>query len=123
MTCNHKLTTDQLLAKATRVFNRYIRNRDTGKVCISCGLFKTLQAGHFYSAGKYPGLRFDENNVHGQCLRCNHFMSGNLIEYEKHLRVRIGNEKVEALHFKASQFKRAKHKWNRFYLIEVINKC
>ena len=112
----------KLIAKAVLKFHAFIRKRDQGKPCISCGAYTTLQAGHFYSAGNYPALRFDEDNVHGQCKRCNYFLSGNLTEYEKNLRERIGNERVEALHLKAAQYKRQGFKWNRFYLLEVIDK-
>lgn len=111
-----------LIRKAVLVFHAYIRERDDGQPCISCGRYTTLQAGHFYSGGKYPGLRFDSDNVHGQCLQCNYYLSGNLIEYQKNLRLKIGDERVEVLHFKAAQFKRTGYKWNRFFLEEVIEK-
>lgn len=112
----------ELIWRAKDKFHAYIRKRDQDQPCISCGKYTTLQAGHFFSAGKYPGLRFDEDNVHGQCLRCNYFLSGNLINYETNLRNKIGDERVDDLKFKAAQFKRTGFKWNRFFLEEIIKK-
>jgi gamma-glutamylcyclotransferase (GGCT)/AIG2-like uncharacterized protein YtfP len=116
------LTIPKLIQKAVRKFHAYIRKRDAEKPCISCGRYHTLQAGHFYSAGNYPALRFDEDNVHGQCKKCNYFLSGNLTEYERNLRMRIGDDRVDQLHFNAAQYKRLGFKWNRFFLEEIIQK-
>ena len=51
------------------VFNAYIRERDSNEPCISCGTTKPVKydAGHYYSVGAYPNVRFDEDNVHKQC--------------------------------------------------------
>lgn len=115
-----KKTIPSLIAIAVRHFHAYIRNRDEGKPCISCGSYTTLQAGHFYSAGNYPALRFDPLNVHGQCKKCNYFLSGNLTEYEKNLKNRIQESELEELHQKADQYKRLGFKWDRFSLVEII---
>lgn len=82
------------------VFNLFIRLRDKNRVCISCGTNNNVQyhAGHFYSVGAYPNLRFNEDNVHKQCgNNCNKNLHGNLNEYAEHLPVRIGRERFEAL--------------------------
>jgi gamma-glutamylcyclotransferase (GGCT)/AIG2-like uncharacterized protein YtfP len=82
-----------------QVFNQYIRLRDQGKGCISCG--KQLQgkydAGHYFSVGSYPNLRFNESNVHGQCVGCNQHKHGNLLEYAIGIEKRIGKSKLEEL--------------------------
>lgn len=92
-------TRTEYLRELQQVFNQYIRLRDRGKPCISCG--KTLQgkydAGHYYSVGSYPNLRFHEDNVHGQCVECNQHKHGNLIEYGINLPKRIGPKRVQAL--------------------------
>ena len=116
-----KYSVPQLKDKATLYFNRYIRKRDADKPCISCGNVSE-QAGHFYSGGHYSGLKFSEDNVHGQCKRCNYFLSGNLNEYRKNLIQRIGIERVEKLDEIASTYKRIGWKWDRFNLIEIIEK-
>ena len=117
-----KYTVNQLISRATTVFNRFIRNRDRDESCISCGNFTTLQAGHYYSAGRFPALRFNENNVHGQCLKCNYYESGNLINYRKNLIHKIGIEEVEKLDRVAEQSKQNQFKWDALYLIEIIEK-
>lgn len=82
-----------------KIFNKYIRLRDKDEPCISCGKPKGggEQAGHYRSVGGNPELRFDENNVHGQCIRCNMHLHGNLIEYRKGLIDRVGLHVVEWL--------------------------
>jgi len=117
-----KYTVNQLISKATTVFNRFIRNRDHDESCISCGNFTTLQAGHYYSAGRFPALRFNENNVHGQCMKCNYYESGNLINYRKNLIHKIGIDEVEKLDRVAEQSKQNQFKWDALYLIEIIEK-
>ena len=78
------------------VFNKFIRLRDINKGCISCNkpLNTKFDAGHFYSTGSYPELRFHEDNVHGQCVHCNQHKHGNLLEYNIKIVDRIGNESL-----------------------------
>jgi len=117
-----KYSVPKLLKKATLLFNKMIRGRDAGQPCISCGKYTTLQAGHFYSGGHYSGLKFNPDNVHGQCVRCNMYLSGNLNEYRKNLIKRIGKERVEKLDEISETYKRIGWKWERFGLIEIIEK-
>jgi hypothetical protein len=116
-----KKTVPQLLKKATDVFNAYIRKRDEEQSCISCGKYCKLQAGHFYSAGHYSSLRFNEDNVNGQCKRCNYYLSANLNNYRINLEKKIGKERLEKLDQIAAQYKRTRFKWDRFSLIEIID--
>ena len=81
-----------------------------------------MHAGHKYSAGQHPITRFDEDNVHGQCIHCNTYLHGNLEDYRKNLINKIGIEKVEELDFKVSFAKRNGFKWDRLALIEIIEK-
>jgi hypothetical protein len=87
------------LNELQKIFNTYIRERDKLKGCISCGAeFKSkFDAGHFFSVGAYPNLRFNLNNVHGQCVHCNQHKHGNISEYSIRLPERIGIEKFEKL--------------------------
>lgn len=114
-----KSTLPALIKKATKHFNAYIRERDDRQPCISCGAWTYLQAGHFYSAGSVPRLRFNEDNVHGQCMPCNYFASGNIHKYRVGLIKRIGLERVEELD-RLSTLKG--FKWNRWELIAIIEK-
>ena len=44
--------------------------------------------------GSAPHLRFIQNQVHKQCVKCNRFLSGNVAEYRKGLIRKIGIDKV-----------------------------
>jgi hypothetical protein len=82
------------------VFNTYIRERDKDLPCISCGKPQPydLAAGHFYAAGNYSFLRFNELNVHGQCnAHCNMHLSGNPHEYRKNITKRITQNQLDWL--------------------------
>ena len=81
---------------AVREFNKYIRLRDQGLACISCGAppgtYK-LTAGHFITAGSCSALRFDERNCHGQCWwNCNRNKSGNITGYRLGILERFGEK-------------------------------
>ena len=76
---------------AQAMFNKFIRLRDKGLSCISCGIkIAKWDAGHFKSIGGYPELRFRENNCHKQCAQCNSNKSGNIHEMRKGMIARIG---------------------------------
>jgi hypothetical protein len=93
------------LAKAKKALHEYIRTRDEGKTCISCDtvllragrLGGDYDAGHFRAVGSAKHLEFVENNIHGQCKRCNDFLKGNRDGYEIGLQRRFNAEYVEAL--------------------------
>lgn len=116
-----KRTLGNLVVEAQRHFNAYIRSRDLGRECISCGGWHKLEAGHFYSAGKYQALRFDETNVHGQCRSCNYFKSGNLLEYRKRIINRISTEQLKRLDEVAAITMRG-YKLERIFVISIILK-
>ena len=92
---------------AQRAFNAYIRERDQGKPCISCGrndgevraqaVGGTWDCGHYRSVGASPELRFEPLNAHRQCKRCNRDMSGRVVDYRINLVDRIGQEAVDWL--------------------------
>jgi hypothetical protein len=87
------------LAEAQAEFNGYIRERDRGLPCISCGAISPMRwdAGHYRSVGAASHLRFTEANVACQCSKCNVHLSGNLVMYRLGLIERIGLDAVEAL--------------------------
>jgi len=83
---------------AERHCNAYIRARDPD-VCISCGVTHSSawQAGHFISVGSNSTLRYNEDNIHKQCVQCNLFKGSNATQYRIGLVAKIGIERVEAL--------------------------
>jgi hypothetical protein len=94
------LTQKDYLKMAQIVFNAYVRKRDEGKGCISCGTSlkgRKYDAGHLFTVGAFPNLRFYEDNVHGQCVPCNQHKHGNVAEYMIRLEKRIGKERFEKL--------------------------
>jgi len=93
-------TKGQYMREAQTAFNAWVRARDAGLPCISCGTTADVQyaAGHFKPSGSNPALRYEPLNVHLQCNRnCNMAKSGNLGPYRAELIKRIGIEKVEWL--------------------------
>lgn len=112
-----KYSPSELKALAQKYYNRFIRERDKDEKCISCKIGAPAQAGHFYSAGHYQSLRFNEDNCHGQCVRCNYFLSGNQIHYRPNLEKKIGKDRLLALDEQA--IKKA-YKFDRFTLINLI---
>lgn len=92
----------QLLREAQRAFNEYIRERDYGLPCISCGRearnehlhSNQWDASHYRSVGAAPHLRFTETNCHKSCKHCNQWLSGNIVDYRINLCARIGENMV-----------------------------
>ena len=91
-------TNSDYVKELQTVVNRWVRLRDEGLDCISCGNpAKKENAGHYRSAGGNPELRFEPLNVHLQCEHCNTYLHGNLINYRINLIKKIGIRKVEWL--------------------------
>lgn len=82
-----------------RVFNDYIRARDEGQGCISCGSTTAISyhAGHFRTVKAATQLRFNEDNCNLQCAACNTHHSGNIGPYRINLIAKIGLQRVLAL--------------------------
>ena len=93
--------------EAQVAFNRYVRWRDFGKECASCGCIlswsgnyltgSAVDASHYRSRGAASQHRFNVFNVHAACTRCNRQLSGNAVEFRIRLVQRIGLERVERL--------------------------
>lgn len=98
-----------------QLVNRYVRQRD-GNFCISCNkeVQGKIDAGHMFSVGNYPSVRFDLRNINSQCIRCNQYNGGSLLEYRKYLIKKIGISDFEDLELKAHQ--------NRQYSIPELKK-
>lgn len=87
------------LREAQTAFNTYIRARDEGRPCISCGRHHQgqIHAGHYRTTKAASSVRFNAFNVHAQCQPCNTHLSGNVIEYRKSLIKKYGAEIVERI--------------------------
>lgn len=97
-------TKPQLVKLAQTAFNAFVRARDAGKPCISCGkplhgpqVGGAFDCGHYRSVGSAPHMRFVEDNAHGQCKHCNSHLAGNHVAYRQGLIARIGLQAVERI--------------------------
>jgi hypothetical protein len=110
-------TLQDWLKEAQTIFNKYIRLRDMGLVCISCQQPpKKKNCGHYFSSGGHSNVRFDEDNCHLQCEHCNTYLSGNLLNYQIGIQKRIGAQKLLELQERAHLTK----KWTIDELKEII---
>ena len=113
-------TIGKLKKELQPIFNEHIRLRDDGRPCISCGSYSKLQAGHFFAVGGYDGLRFNEDNVHGECSRCNCWDESHLITYADNLKIKIGEMDYNDLKQAAADYKMNGYKFSRGELLELI---
>ena len=94
-------TKAQWTREAQASVNKYIRARDKGRPCVSCGKPDNGQhqrhASHFRSVGACSSLRFNTWNIHASCMQCNSILSGNLIEYRIRLKDKVGAGRVDWL--------------------------
>jgi 5-methylcytosine-specific restriction endonuclease McrA len=80
-------------------------------ICVTCGStkhYKEMHAGHFIHASKGSLVSYDKRNINVQCVKCNTYKGGNLIEYTLFMQKTHGNEIIEELRqLKQSIMKRA----------------
>jgi len=108
------------MKRAQAAVNAYIRARDAGQPCISCGKpddgSHQRHASHYRSVGGHPELRFCELNIWASCSTCNLWLSGNLVPYRAALISKIGIEKVEWLE---GQHEPKRYKKDDYQRIEI----
>jgi hypothetical protein len=113
------MTVQELMKVAQVVFNKWIRKRDAGQLCISCQKPpKKENAGHYFSSGGHKNVTFNPDNCHLQCEYCNTFLHGNLLNYQVEIQKKIGADRLIALHEEAHKTK----KFTREELHDIINK-
>ena len=91
-------------------FSRYIRLRDSDSngiaTCFTCGKRLKwddgMQAGHFIGR-REQSVKFDEKNVHAQCIECNHFNAGKQFEYGLQLDRKYGDGTATKLLIQSKQ--------------------
>ncbi len=112
----------KLMSEAKKAFQSWVRKRDEGKPCISCGKMEAEQwdGGHYFKAEVYRGVIFNEDNVHKQCSHCNRWLDANLIPYRANLIYKIGLIEVQELEKEADTTRQKK--WSRSELIEIRDK-
>ena len=111
-------TITQLKKTLWPIFSKWIRRRDN-YTCYTCGKNmldnpSSCHAGHYVPQSKGNRLRFDERNVHAQCLTCNNFRSGNLSVYALELEAEYGTGILQ-------EFESVKNERKKFTAEELQN--
>lgn len=103
-----KPTRSKLIKKLDFIFSQYIRKKNADKngncTCCTCGKvlhWKEIQAGHFMSR-KHYSIRWDERNVHPQCVACNVFRYGEQYKYS----IFLGKELSDVLYLQSKEIKK-----------------
>ena len=103
-----KPTRSKLVKKLDSVFSQYIRKKNADKngncSCCTCGKvlhWKEIQACHFMSR-KHYSIRWDERNVHPQCVACNVFRYGEQYKYS----IFLGKELADVLYLQSKEIKK-----------------
>lgn len=103
-----KPTRGKLVKKLDTVFSQYIRKKNADKngncICCTCGkvlFWKEIQAGHFMSR-KHYSIRWDERNVHPQCVGCNVYRYGEQYKYS----IFLGKELADVLYLQSKEIKK-----------------
>jgi len=76
-------TNANYVSELQKEINTIIRLIDKGSQCISTlkPLNQKFDAGHFYSCGSNPSLRFHLDNIHAQSVYANQYLSGDQMNY------------------------------------------
>ena len=67
--------------------------------CVTCGKrdhYKRMHGGHFVP-GRRMSVLFIELNIHPQCIHCNNYLSGNVMEYERFMLESYGQDVVDEI--------------------------
>lgn len=94
-----------------RLFSLKVRHR--ANKCYTCdkpGTPKTLQCGHFVPR-QYLATRWDESNTRPQCVGCNIWGKGMILEFEERLKREIGVGNVESLKEKRKLLLKLNRSW------------
>lgn len=109
------LTKSEYEAMLQIIVNSIVRMTDIDRGCISCNhgwhgqsFTRQRHAGHRYSIGSTPALRFDMFNIFLQCSICNNYLSGNETNYDKGIIEHHGQEYITILEEHKLKYKELK---------------
>lgn len=112
--------------KAWKAFSEYIRRKDADRNgivrCVTCSRpyhWKRMDAGH-YVKSTHKLVKFDEMNVHAQCVHCNKALAGAESEYREYIIEHYGVGELNRL--EASKGKICKRTVAEFKEIEELYK-
>lgn len=114
-----KKTYGQLKKELDKIFSIYIRmkysNKDGSVNCYTCpkrfDSYKEVQNGHFVPR-QHLATRWSEDNCRPQCVGCNIWGKGKMLDFEEHLKQDLGEKKVEEL-------KQSRHKIVKLYPVDL----
>lgn len=97
-----------IMNTADTVYSRYIRlkaaDRNGYCACVTCPAIRQwndgMQAGHYVNRDDWP-TRFDDRNVHPQCVSCNKHHSGRISRYAVYLKKEYGDGIIDELDAKS----------------------
>lgn len=77
--------------------NTIVRVLDAGFLCISTGkpLNSKFDAGHLYSCGSNPSIRFNLFNIYAQSVHANQWLSGDQLNFIDGIKTHYGEEVCE----------------------------
>ena len=111
-----KPSISRLKKKLDAVFSEWVRRSQD--CCFTCGKvehWKDAQAGHFISR-TFTCVRWNDMNVNRQCVSCNVFKHGNMVEYWLAMEKKYGREIIDWL----NDIKRKPFKLHTSWLEEQI---
>ena len=107
------ISRSKLKKRLWKIISEYIRRKFADHAgyttCVTCGTtkhWKELQAGHWIPQAKGDAVRYEEENIHPQCFRCNVNLSGNAGEYYKYMLSMYGLEGMDRLVEQSNQVKK-----------------
>jgi len=113
-------TTSQLIQEAQPIFNTWIKLRDKGLPCISCGAPHPTDAGHLFKVSTHPEMRFNPMGCHSQCRACNSLDDGNFEAYCDGIVARYGREYLQKVIQESIRLRQSNFKWSKSDLKEMI---
>lgn len=89
--------------------NHIVRLIDKGHECISSAARNYIvNAGHLYSVGSYPALRFHLLNIYAQSVHDNMYNSGNGVIYKERIKEVFGSEVANEIEELKAKYKEIK---------------
>ena len=107
-----------------QLVNKFVRLRDKGLPCISCQkpIKGKTDAGHLYSVGNYPSVRFHESNINAQCITCNQYNGGMVNDYRINFVKRYSESELNTLDLLAHETRKYSIPELKEMIVEYKNK-
>jgi len=113
-------STSQLIQELQPIFNEWVRLKNKGLPCISCGAVNPTDAGHLFKVSTHPEMRFNPMNIALQCRSCNSLDDGNFEAYCDGIVARYGREYLQEVIQESIRLRQSNFKWSKSDLKEMI---